>query len=82
MNSMTITARGFHRLDFNDADGEGCSIQESSNTVMPMIWLGRNKGIPVEGLDLTRMLLTQEIAAELIPLLQRFVDNGTIVRSQ
>ena len=74
------TARGFLRGEFEDRYGEKCSIQESSIASEFCIWLGcehetkARDGEPVGA----RMHLTQARAAELLPLLQRFVETGTL----
>jgi hypothetical protein len=75
---LRMTERGFMRGDFVDRYGEKCSIQESSLATEPCIWLGQNEGTHhhVTGSCSARMHLTQEMAAELIPLLQRFVAQG------
>lgn len=87
------TARGFERGEFKDLYGTLCSIQDSSLASEAAIWLGvhdpnpqimvRGIGwqpfnIPDEVLFSTRMHLNQTQAAELIKVLQRFVNNGTI----
>lgn len=89
----TPTERGFQRADFTDRYGEACSIQESSLATEDAIWLGVNdprpkvcvpgegwKEVPLpEGTFFSgRMHLTREQVAELIPLLQRFVDTGRL----
>lgn len=75
---IELTSRGFRRADFKDADGEECSIQESSVATDYMLWLGCNKGLHHMGECLARMHLTQKQAAALIPLLQNFVDTGLL----
>lgn len=64
--------RGFLRGQFTDRYGFPCSIQKSSLATEDCIWLGR---------DLVRMHLTREMAAELIPLLQHFVETGELPSS-
>ena len=65
------TSRGYRRALFADRYGEGCSIQESSAFAgqSSCILLGKHR-------DGYRMHLTQEMAADLIPLLQHFVETG------
>lgn len=63
------TERGFRRLEFTDQFGELCSIQESSIIGNPTIWLGCGSN---------RMLLTQEMAKGLIPILKNFIQNGSL----
>lgn len=70
---MTIqldhSARGFAIGTFVDRYGAGCSIQKSSLATEDCIWLGR---------DPDRMHLTREMAADLIPLLERFSLTGLL----
>lgn len=75
------TSRGFARGDFKDRYGAACSIQKSSLAEEDCIWLGCDHaekhhvtGEPVGA----RMHLTQDMAADLIPLLQRFVETGEL----
>jgi hypothetical protein len=65
------TARGFARYDFADSNGEPCSLQKSSVATDDLVWLGRDG-------ERTRMHLTRAQVAELLPLLQAFVDTGEI----
>ena len=59
--------RGFSGGHFLDRYRNDCSIQESSLATERCIWLGVHEN---------RMHLTQTMAAELIPLLKRFVATG------
>lgn len=73
--------RGFLKGSFKDHNGEACSIQESSLADADCIWLGcEHETIhPKFGLACgARMHLTQEMVADLIPLLQHFVDTGEL----
>lgn len=63
------TGRGFGQGYFVDRNGMACTIQESSIATEPCIWLG---------ISPDQMQLTLENAADLIPLLQRFVETGYI----
>ena len=65
---ITLTSRGFRIASFKDANGEDCSIQESSS-VLPRLWLG------VQG---NRMHLNRKHAEKLIPLLSYFVNHGML----
>lgn len=76
--SIQTTERGFRRMDFKDRNGESCSIQESSIATESCLWLGCDHGTHHMGSCMARMHLTQELAAELIPLLQHFVDSGEL----
>lgn len=71
------TQRGFVRGIFQDRYGCECSIQESSLATEPCLWLGVDRDIEGEQI-LGRMHLTQEMAAELIPILQTFVETGRL----
>lgn len=91
---LRITGREFIRGDFKDGNGVACSIQESSAAEKPYLWLGCNEpnpqqfpgngtgwhpyALPDNVHCTTRMHLTQEHAAALIPLLQRFVEHGDL----
>ena len=79
------TERGFLRMEFNDAYGANCSIQESSN-VEPHIWLGSDDDQQrhhVTGqLMSTRMHLNQEQVRELLPLLTYFAETGYLPGSK
>jgi hypothetical protein len=84
---LNRTSRGFVHADFTDRYGEACSIQDSSLATEDAIWLGIDHingremssvvGIDPERIP-ARMHLTREMVAELLPLLQRFVDTGSI----
>lgn len=65
------TQRGFDLAAFEDLYGKPCSIQKSSLATEDCIWLG------VDGADF-RMHLTQQHVADLLPLLNRFVETGEI----
>lgn len=66
---LETTNRGFYIATGIDLYSGGYSIQDSSLAEIPAIWLGGQEG---------RAHLNQEMAAELIPLLQKFVDTGSI----
>lgn len=80
--SITLdpTSRGFARGEFLDRYGEKCSIQKSSLATEDCIWLGCDHetftpgGMPAGA----RMHLTREMAADLIPLLVKFVETGDL----
>lgn len=87
------TDRGFRRGEFADRYGLSCSIQDSSLATEDAIWLGINdpkpkicvpgKGwqpveFPEETLFHTRMHLTRDQVAALLPYLQRFVETGSV----
>lgn len=90
---LTRTTRGFQRAEFTDRYGASYSIQESSLATEACIWLGVNEPevkrlIPDQGwkdielpegtVKFGRMHLTQDMVAELLPLLQRFVETGRL----
>jgi len=73
--------RGFLRGRFKDRYGADCSIQKSSLAEEDCIWLGCDHetrhhvtGDPVGA----RMHLTRDMASDLLPILQCFVDTGGI----
>ena len=69
MMDLTRTDRGFAIGSFVDRYDAVCSIQKSSLATEDAIWLGIHevKGEPA------RMHLSQSLAADLLPHLQRFV---------
>lgn len=75
------TNRGFQRGEWRDRYGRKCSIQESSLATEFCLWLGCDEIIHAPGFEPHngRIHLTQETAAELIPLLQRFVETGELI---
>jgi hypothetical protein len=93
--NVTKTARGFALIDFNDGNGVKCSLQESSAAEREMIWLGCDepnaKSFPGNGTGwhdyplpenvqcTTRMHLTREQVAALLPHLRAFVDRGDLL---
>ncbi len=79
MLKLKTTERGFRFAEFIDRYGSQCSIQESSLATEAAIWLGVD--IPFKqysNLGSTRMHLTQEMARDLIPLLELFVEKGEL----
>ncbi|MEW6735023.1 MAG: hypothetical protein AB1489_27275 [Acidobacteriota bacterium] len=84
------TNRGFLRGEFNDSNGDLCSIQESSafiigeNPPQEYLWLGCNTGTHD---DLTetcsaRMHLNRDQVRALLPLLERFVETGKLAENK
>ncbi len=71
---LRMNERGFLVGTFRDQDGEPCSIQESSAASRCCIWLGCDE---VEG-EPGRMHLSVDDVRELLPLLQRFVDQSDL----
>lgn len=71
---LSTTERGFQNGKFLDRYGSKCSIQESSLATESCIWLGVDESF--NGEIGTRMHLTRQMAASLLPLLQYFVENG------
>ena len=73
------TERGFERIEFEDRYRARCSLQKSSLAEEDAIWLGVDLGVDGEGkVRGGRMHLTQEMAADLLPFLQRFVEEGRL----
>ena len=93
LSDKKFTSRGFAFYDFEDRYGAKCSIQESSLATEEAIWLGCDDAdpkvlVPGKGwqpvnmpegyIANTRMHLTVDQVAELLPILQRFVNTGKI----
>lgn len=91
---IQYTSRGFAFAEFEDEHRNRCTIQKSSLVEPECIWLGcttlnvqaffpgdgwKEVAMP-EGdyIANNRMHLTQAQVAELLPLLQRFVETGEI----
>lgn len=87
------TQRGFARVEFNDRNGEPCSLQESSLADEAAIWFGVNEPSPKimqpgkgwvdwplpEGVSCTtRMHLTRLQVRALLPMLQHFAETGEL----
>lgn len=83
------TQRGFLRAEFLDLYGNKASMQKSSLATDDAIWLGSEQAthsimgkivdLEKEGYDCSaRMHLSRKQVAELIPILQYFVDNGNL----
>lgn len=88
------TQRGFSKGKFKDQYGLVCSIQESSLATEDCIWLGidepkltvfdSNMGnyvvndLPKNWRVDSRMHLTRKQVSDLLPLLQGFVDTGSL----
>ncbi len=87
------TCRGFSYIGFKDVNNVSCSLQKSSVATEDLIWLGcnkaepktliRNKGwvpitIPKEYVANTRMHLSREQVAKLLPNLVKFVETGEL----
>lgn len=90
---LSCTQRGFVRGEFHDVCGESCSIQESSEVGEARIWLGMshpqvlqltpNMGwseyeLPENVRGFSRMYLNQDMAAELVVLLNHFIRTGSL----
>ena len=67
MKKYSVADRGFVGYEGVDRYGQVFTIQESSLATEDCIWLGRAD---------SRMHLTREMAAELVPLLQEFITHG------
>lgn len=80
MLEVKPTERGFLRGDFTDANGDACSIQESSIDPLDKIWLGMNQGTHHLGECCARMHLTREHVRSLLPWLTLFVETGMLRR--
>ncbi|QCB42346.1 hypothetical protein E5673_08970 [Sphingomonas sp. PAMC26645] len=69
---MDLTMRGLPIARGFDRNGDHWSIGDTNYPEGRAVWLGRRDG---------RALLTQAMAAELIPLLCRFVATGSIAEA-
>lgn len=92
--AIGATRRGFAIGGFKDANGVECTIQKSSVATDDLLWVGcmepNPKIMPGDGTGwhqyqfpenvhcTTRMHLTREMVADLLPHLQRFVDTGEL----
>lgn len=75
--------RGFLRGEWLDRYGEKCSIQKSSLAGEDCIWLGCDHETVYQGRPCgARMHLTRQMVADLLPLLQHFVETGELPRAQ
>jgi hypothetical protein len=63
------THRGFRRIEFRDIYDKSCSLQESSLATDYAVWFG---------VDENRMHLNQDLARELLPLLETFANTGQL----
>lgn len=80
------TSRGFSRYDFNDFNGEKCSLQKSSiagtmdDDNVEAIWLGaEHETVDKQGRACgARMHLTRAQVAALLPVLNHFVLTGDV----
>lgn len=72
------TKKGLLRAEFRDRFGAECSAQESSFPDEDCLWLGVEVDIQGNETPLGRMLVTREMAKELIPLLRYFVTTGKL----
>jgi len=77
---FVTTDRGFARGEFKDHYNNSCSIQKSSLASEDCIWLGADDITTAHGCGPlnTRMHLTRQMVADLLPFLQWFVDTGEL----
>jgi hypothetical protein len=68
-----ISPRGYRIVRWLDRYDNKCLLNESSLATEPCIWLGMAGG---------GMHLTQQMVADLLPYLQRFVDTGKLAAEQ
>lgn len=77
MIELKPAPRGFLRGEFEDRSGQKCSIQESSFTEEPTIWLGID--VDIRGQEvLAQMHLTRSHAKDLLPLIRHFARTGEL----
>ena len=72
------TERHFAAYTFEDRYGSLCSLQKSSIATKDAIWLGIEIPFITRKEAATRMHLTREQVAELLPHLQHFVETGEL----
>lgn len=73
------TSSGYALARFPDCYGHKCTIGDSELTADRFIWLGP-ENTSGDGSE-TRMLLTQDRVAALLPALHRFVKTGSIAEA-
>lgn len=78
LGEVRRTERGFARIDFTDAYGAKCSLQDSSN--VPHIWLGVDETFPdradvTHKLDGGRMHLNADQVKALVRHLQAWLKS-------
>lgn len=89
-----VTPRGFGIINFKDRYGIDCSIQNSSAAMFDAIWFGVDTAsahpivqvggewvkvdLPEDAITRSRMHLTREQVASLLPALLKFVVEGKI----
>jgi hypothetical protein len=71
MRLIPYEHHGYRGLAFTDVNGNSCSVQESSAVTdnKTYLWVGRNA---------TRMHLTREEVAQLLPVLAHFCAEGRL----
>jgi hypothetical protein len=67
------TGRGFDLVEFKDAYGKPCNIQETMTAVSTNIWMG-----VADPFMSGRMLLTQDHVKAMLPYLIRFAETGVL----
>lgn len=75
--TASITPRGFPKIEFEDKSRQKCSIQRSSSANNEAIWLGVEEDSLGQKV-FHRMHLTREQIKDLLPVLQKFADDGSI----
>lgn len=88
------TERGFDLVEFEDSNEVECSLQKSSVATDDLVWLGCStiglkRFAPGGWIDVdlddgsyianTRIHLSRDQVAELLPILTRFVETGNLV---
>lgn len=79
LGDVKRTARGFARIDFEDAYGAKCSLQDSS--AIPNVWLGVDVAFPdregvAHRLDGGRMHLSKDQVKALVRHLQAWLKSA------
>lgn len=75
--TIGTTQRGFNKMEFKDRYGNECSIQKSSLATEDAIWFGIDTNFDGAHVN-ERMHLTQDMVAQLLPILAHFAENGEL----
>lgn len=78
MMDYKTTESGFRLISFKDDYNNACSLQKSSSAKADKIWFGMDNQYGHDGIPYGRMHLTRAQVAELLPVLQFFVETGEL----
>ena len=77
MTETKFTSRDFAVREYSDYHDNKYSIEKSNSVDIGTIWFGPYNP-DLDGVSFPRMHLSREQVAELIPVLQYFVDTGEL----